>query len=266
MGAMQRHPWRGSVTGFLSCPGHVRSANLGQATVILDCCTGRVNVLLGSAHRLWLALARTCHLQRAAGTAGVNPERANEFVQRLHADGLLETALTPRRWTVARIAVTTSSWGTQEVPAGLPPSRPLPRGHLVLAAAALVVVLLVRRVGRRRRSFARMIVLLRAVTRLPGRCVPRQAVEQVLHCVRRMAYVLPWRIACLEESVAAMLVLAVIGQSAVWCHGVATDPVRLHAWLTVNGVPVAEPASTARYTPLLQIPDTSWTSSRKETG
>jgi hypothetical protein len=79
MGAMQRHPWRGSVTGFLSCPGHVRSANLGQATVILDCCTGRVNVLLGSAHRLWLALARTCHLQTAAGTAGVNPERANEF-------------------------------------------------------------------------------------------------------------------------------------------------------------------------------------------
>jgi Transglutaminase-like superfamily len=81
-----------------------------------------------------------------------------------------------------------------------------------------------------------------------------------------MAYLLPWRIACLEESVTAMLVLAVIGQSAVWCHGVATDPIRLHAWLTVNGAPVAEPASTGRYTPLLQIPDARWAIGGKETG
>ncbi|MGH3929201.1 MAG: lasso peptide biosynthesis B2 protein, partial [Pseudonocardiaceae bacterium] len=76
-----------------------------------------------------------------------------------------------------------------------------------------------------------------------------------LHCVRQMAYVLPCRIACLEESIAAMLMLVLTGHSALWCHGVATDPIRLHAWITVDGVPVAEPASTARYTPLFQISD-----------
>jgi Transglutaminase-like superfamily len=266
MGVMQRHPRRGSVTGFLTCSEHVRSANLGHATMILDCCTGQVNVLLGSTHQLWLALAHTCDVQAAAYTAGVHPERANELVQRLRTDGLLEVTVTSRQWPVTRVAVTAASWGTQEVPAALPSSRPLPPGHLALVAAALVAVLLVRHVGRRRRSFARMITLLRAATRWPGRCAARQAVDEALHCVRQMAYVLPWRIACLEESVAAMLVLAVIGQSVVWCHGVATDPIRLHAWLTVNGVPVAEPASTVRYTPLLQIPDAGWASGRKETG
>ncbi|MGH3601575.1 MAG: hypothetical protein ACRDQH_15090 [Pseudonocardiaceae bacterium] len=29
---------------------------------------------------------------------------------------------------------------------------------------------------------------------------------------------------------------------------------RLHAWIALDGQPVAEPASTTRYTPLLQIP------------
>ncbi|MGH8918090.1 MAG: lasso peptide biosynthesis protein [Actinomycetes bacterium] len=52
----------------------------------------------------------------------------------------------------------------------------------------------------------------------------------------------------------------------VWCHGVATDPIRLHAWITVDGVPVAEPASIARCTPLFLIPDAGQTGDRTETG
>ncbi len=66
--------------------------------------------------------------------------------------------------------------------------------------------------------------------------------------------VLPFRVACLEEIAAAMLVLALTGRRAGWCHGVAADPIRLHAWITLDGQPVAEPANTARYIPLLQIP------------
>jgi hypothetical protein len=72
--------------------------------------------------------------------------------------------------------------------------------------------------------------------------------------VRNVASVLPFRVACLEETAAAMLVLALTGRRAGWCHGVAADPIRLHAWITLDGQPVAEPASTARYIPLLQIP------------
>jgi hypothetical protein len=63
-----------------------------------------------------------------------------------------------------------------------------------------------------------------------------------------------------------MLVLAATRQSAVWCHGVAADPLRLHAWLAVDGVPIAEPISTARYTPLLHVPEPGRIGDRKETG
>ncbi|MER7150326.1 lasso peptide biosynthesis B2 protein [Streptomyces lydicus] len=41
---------------------------------------------------------------------------------------------------------------------------------------------------------------------------------------------------------------------ATWCHGVAPDPIRLHAWVqTDNGAPVAEPPSTLAYTAALTI-------------
>ncbi|MFF7008310.1 lasso peptide biosynthesis protein [Streptomyces fimicarius] len=42
--------------------------------------------------------------------------------------------------------------------------------------------------------------------------------------------------------------------SVAWCHGIAADPVRLHAWVqTVDGASVAEPPSTLAYTPALTI-------------
>ncbi|MGH3905753.1 MAG: lasso peptide biosynthesis B2 protein [Pseudonocardiaceae bacterium] len=43
--------------------------------------------------------------------------------------------------------------------------------------------------------------------------------------------------------------LAAAGRRAEWRHGVATDPVRLHAWIADHtGAPVEEPADTALYT------------------
>ncbi|WP_459250002.1 lasso peptide biosynthesis B2 protein [Streptomyces youssoufiensis] len=64
----------------------------------------------------------------------------------------------------------------------------------------------------------------------------------------------PARTACLEESAATVLLLAARRLSVTWCHGVAPDPVRLHAWVeTDDGVPVAEPPSTFGYTPALTI-------------
>ncbi|MQS37048.1 lasso peptide biosynthesis B2 protein [Streptomyces katsurahamanus] len=64
----------------------------------------------------------------------------------------------------------------------------------------------------------------------------------------------PARTACLEESAAAVLLLASRRLSVTWCHGVAPDPVRLHAWLrTQDEILVAEPHSTLAYTPALTI-------------
>lgn len=72
--------------------------------------------------------------------------------------------------------------------------------------------------------------------------------------VRRANWYSPGRTACLEESVAAVLLLAARRLGVRWCHGIASDPVRLHAWVqTVDGADVAEPSSTRAYTPALTI-------------
>ncbi|MEU5898732.1 lasso peptide biosynthesis B2 protein [Streptomyces venezuelae] len=82
---------------------------------------------------------------------------------------------------------------------------------------------------------------------------PAQARAAVL-AVRHACWYSPARTACLEESAATVILLAARRLSVTWCHGVAPDPVRLHAWVeTEDGAPVAEPPSTLAYTPALTI-------------
>jgi hypothetical protein len=131
------------VTRFITCPQHIRSADLGQAIVILDSRTGRVETLLGAARYLWLALARTGDVQ-AAQAAGIDAKQADQLTGRLLADELLTTATLARSWQVPRAAVTAPSWGTQEVPAGLPRSASPPKGRLGLATNARELRLLGR--------------------------------------------------------------------------------------------------------------------------
>ncbi|MGX2994356.1 lasso peptide biosynthesis B2 protein [Streptomyces sp. JNUCC 64] len=85
-----------------------------------------------------------------------------------------------------------------------------------------------------------------AVSYLQPRCV---RLAYAVRAVRWAAWVMPMRWACLEDSVAAALLLAVTRRRAEWRHGVATDPVRLHAWITgPDGEPVEESADIAFYT------------------
>lgn len=60
--------------------------------------------------------------------------------------------------------------------------------------------------------------------------------------------------ACFEEPASAAVDLALSGRHAGWRHGIAGDPVRMHAWIDVAGRPVGEPPSTSRYTPLIRLP------------
>jgi hypothetical protein len=60
---------------------------------------------------------------------------------------------------------------------------------------------------------------------------------------------LPWRVACWEEAAAATVTLRWAGYRAAFRHGVAIDPVRLHAWIEVGGRPVAESDDITDYTP-----------------
>jgi hypothetical protein len=82
---------------------------------------------------------------------------------------------------------------------------------------------------------------------------PSQTGSAVL-AVRHAGWYGPGRTACLEESIAAVLLLAARRRAVWWCHGIASDPIRLHAWVqTMDGADVGEPASTCAYTPVLTI-------------
>ncbi|MGW8944232.1 lasso peptide biosynthesis B2 protein [Streptomyces koyangensis] len=144
-------------------------------------------------------------------------------------------------------AVTSPSWGTSELDAVLPPAPQAPWHWKAAALPATVATAAVLLCGRRHRRLARLARLTAIGHRLPA-----ADTVQATHAVRAArwaARLLPVRWACLEESVTAALALAVAGRGAHWRHGVATDPVRLHAWLaSPDGTPVEEPPSTGAYT------------------
>ncbi|MFF3258714.1 lasso peptide biosynthesis B2 protein [Streptomyces sp. NPDC002932] len=90
--------------------------------------------------------------------------------------------------------------------------------------------------------------------RAEGRGRFEGAALAAVHAVRAAAWWSPGRTACLEESAAVVVLLAARRLQVTWCHGVAADPVRLHAWVqTVDERPVAEPPSTRAYTPVLTL-------------
>ncbi|MFF6793228.1 lasso peptide biosynthesis B2 protein [Streptomyces filamentosus] len=144
-----------------------------------------------------------------------------------------------------------ASWGSTEHPAGL--TRP-PGAWSPLAAAALFLVLAVKRAGPRRTAMRRVLRIVRAAHSVTVRPAGTRQAASAVGAVRRAAWSSPDRTACLEESAAAVLLLALRRRSVVWHHGVAPDPVRLHAWIaTHDGAPVAEPASTRACTTALTI-------------
>lgn len=238
---------------YVHAPDHVSACDLGPATVLLDYRTGAVKVLTGPAARWWAELATTgdTHTPSTMDRAS-----ARALLGQLHAAGLLAAADRPRPWP-APVAgrPLTPSWGTQTVDAGRTPIPSVPYRALPLAAVALVVVLAVAHVGPAGLRMARITRLLTRATRRTLGPASADRARQAVHSVRHVGLLAPGRVACLEESAAVALMLAASRQRVTWCHGVAADPICLHAWVETDGQPVAEPRSTYRYTALRTIPE-----------
>jgi len=58
--------------------------------------------------------------------------------------------------------------------------------------------------------------------------------------VRKSSFYFPGRTACLELSLAFVLFALMKRRSSTWCVGVATDPIRAHAWVEVDQKPFRE--------------------------
>lgn len=59
---------------------------------------------------------------------------------------------------------------------------------------------------------------------------------------------------CLLRSVATALLCRLGGTWPSWCTGVRTEPFQAHAWVEVDGRPVAEPEGVSRFHKLMTVP------------
>ncbi|MBI3687089.1 MAG: lasso peptide biosynthesis B2 protein [Actinobacteria bacterium] len=81
-----------------------------------------------------------------------------------------------------------------------------------------------------------------------------EEVEGVLEAVDDAARWVPVRLACMERSLTAVVLLAARRQGVTWRMGVRTPPLAAHAWLAdAFNNPIGEPPSAATYQPLITI-------------
>ncbi|MGA4544315.1 lasso peptide biosynthesis B2 protein [Uniformispora flossi] len=215
----------------------------------------------------------------AAAAPGVPRERVAADALALHAEltgrglvsaaGAASAARGARAAAPARISVSvrTSTPTSVSAPAqtpepSMPPIAPAPApapapaavsvsgeraaaprgpGRLMVAAAAVALlgaVLLVRL------PFAAQLRVVRATRgRWCRTAEPVCRAEHLLAAVQSAARRFPGRAACLEASLAAVLLAAVRRRRLDWCLGAFTDPYRFHAWVESGGVPVGLPGA-----------------------
>lgn len=241
------------MTSYLTAPPYVVACDLGPTTVIVNYRTGGTLTLMKESAAWWAELATTGDPSKATSVDDQTASVLGDWLR--HAGALIVTAR-PVPWAAP---IEGKPWilsfGTEETQAGwiAPPSAP--RRALVLGVIGLVLTLAVQRSGRRRTRMQRVVQLVNwAVGRSSEPATTAEA-TQALNAVRAVARFVPTRVACLEESTAAVVALSLSRRRSTWCHGVAGDPIRLHAWVALNGQPVAEPSSTLRYTSLRTIPE-----------
>jgi hypothetical protein len=230
----------------LTAPDFVRAVDYGHVMVLIDYRYGAVRCLLPPGSERWSRAART----------GRSEHLPPQLAARLCETGLLRPTAEPAPWPEPlRANAPRASWGSVEHTAGI--DRPLkaPEPAATLATNALNAVATAM-AGDRAAAIRRVIGLISSM--LVADCQPAtqaQAREAVL-AVRRAGWYRRARTSCLETSAAAAILIASRRLAITWCHGVAPDPIRLHAWLqTADGQPVAEPESTLSFTPVLTLGD-----------
>lgn len=221
---------------------HLRLVLFPATCVVLNVEKGTVLLLSKEAGRI------ITHLRSVAGAApprSLRPAQKQTLVA-LMDSGVLIQGGNSRAWSRVRRGVPASpSWGTQDSPAALAPIPRAPLRWYVLGSLALLVVLS-GGLRNRQRAFVRTRHL---VQRTRAGTTDHATAVLATHAVRRMGRLLPLRVACWEEAAATTLALRWAGHRAAFRHGVATDPVRLHAWIEVGGRPVAESDDITDYTP-----------------
>lgn len=238
---------------YVTAPAHVVACDLSTTTtVVVNYRVGGVHTLVGPSAQWWRSLAASGDTTAATGVDG---RSVDLLLAQLRAAGVLIDTTMPTPWPLPMQGQPWRlSFGTEEVQAGRLSLPRVPLRTAILAGAALVFAMAVQHLGARRTGMRRLLGLLRYAASRTSRPATAFETEQIIYAVRRVGQWAPCRVACLEESAAVVLALAMSRHRVTWCHGIAADPVRLHAWVEVDGQPVAEPTSTRRYTILKTVP------------
>lgn len=121
--------------------------------------------------------------------------------------------------------------------------------RLLGACAGLVV-----RIAVRLLRFDHVTTSARWLQRFASRRATSEETLSALYAVDAGSAMLPFRVACLERSLAALLLLAARRRGVIWRMGVRTPPITTHAWLAdANGEPIGESFPVSDYRPLLTI-------------
>lgn len=235
------------------------TAGAGGGLVLLDARTGRWYVLNAVAADLWRSWAQGRDLD--ATVAAVAARHAGVPRTRIHADaGALLAELT----RLGLIRPETAPPPRPAAPCDTGPASPAARAaarttgrttgrHVALglaAVAALVIATIMVRL-----PFGPMA---RAVQETRRWCRTPETVaraESLGAAVRRAAVWFPGRTACMEVSLATVLLAAARRRRLSWCLGALPDPYRFHAWVEVDGRRIRPPddADPGDYVPVLTI-------------
>ncbi|NDJ25194.1 lasso peptide biosynthesis B2 protein [Nostoc sp. B(2019)] len=89
-------------------------------------------------------------------------------------------------------------------------------------------------------SIFRISKLLSILKRYCSREITNYEADIVWVTVRESSFLLLGRVACLEFSLAFVLLALTKGLSSSWCIGVSNEPVQAHAWVEIGGLPFRE--------------------------
>jgi hypothetical protein len=129
------------------------------------------------------------------------------------------------------------------------PTEQVRRSDRLLAPVCLTLAVTLLRL-----RFSRTVSLARWTTRRFPRSASTDEATSMTTAIRESARHRTGRVACLEQSLAAVLLAAAHRRSVRWHIGVRLMPYASHAWIEVDGHPVGEPDSHDRpYLPVLSI-------------
>ncbi|HEU5157535.1 MAG TPA: lasso peptide biosynthesis B2 protein [Streptosporangiaceae bacterium] len=218
--------------------GHVHY-NVGAdgGIVLLDARTGRWYVLNAVGAELWRSLSRGHGL--AESVAVVATRHAGVPQARLHADAHALRAELVRLGLILPKSAPSSPRApaphrSDPVIAAAAPAVAHGAGREIWLRIAAALILLIA-VVLVRLPFGRLSRLIRWTRRWARRPLTGTGADLLATAVVRSAAWFPGRAACLELSLATVLLAAVRRRRLDWCLGARPDPYRFHAWVESDG-------------------------------